>query len=133
MRLSRIRVMTQSSQRVSRCLTKSPGEAVNEAVKSKWWAAVNSMHLPSASGHGARTPHSRLSFGVVAIWLVGQLGRKVASLVVLGYLAVGIDIVCHSVRQSAGLWTRTKPARVPILGEGDQPSTGAVDHGSRLA
>jgi hypothetical protein len=32
-RLSRIRVMTQSSQRVSRCLTESPGEAVNEAVK----------------------------------------------------------------------------------------------------
>ncbi len=33
MRLSRIRVMTQSSQRVSRCLIESPGEAVNEAVK----------------------------------------------------------------------------------------------------
>jgi hypothetical protein len=33
-RLSRIRNLTQSSQRVSRCLTESPGEAVNEAVKS---------------------------------------------------------------------------------------------------
>jgi hypothetical protein len=33
-RLSRIRVLTQSSQRVSRCLSASPGEAVNEAVKS---------------------------------------------------------------------------------------------------
>jgi len=32
-RLSRIRVMTHSSQGVSRCLTASPGEAVNEAVK----------------------------------------------------------------------------------------------------
>jgi len=32
-RLPRIRVMTQSSQRVSGCLTESPGEAVNEAVK----------------------------------------------------------------------------------------------------
>jgi hypothetical protein len=34
-RLSRIRVMTQYSQRVSRCLNASPGEAVNEAVKRK--------------------------------------------------------------------------------------------------
>ena len=54
MRLSRIRVMTQSSQGVSQCLTESPGEAVNEAVKSEWWAAVNSIHLPSAPGLGAR-------------------------------------------------------------------------------
>ena len=34
-RLCRIREMTQSSLGVSRCLTESPGEAVNEAVKSE--------------------------------------------------------------------------------------------------
>jgi hypothetical protein len=42
-RLSRIRVMTQSSQRVSRCITESPGEAVNEAVMSFYPLGLGSL------------------------------------------------------------------------------------------
>jgi hypothetical protein len=57
--------MTRSSQRVSRCLTESPGEAVNEAVKWEQRAAVDSSHLPPQSlalsaaprlGRGAAEP-----------------------------------------------------------------------------
>ena len=57
-RLSCIRVMTQSSQRVSRCLTQSPGEAVDEAVKSE------GPVVPDGHGSTHVIPRSHPAHGV---------------------------------------------------------------------
>jgi hypothetical protein len=51
-RLSPIRSMTHSSHRVSRCVRESPGEAVNEAVKS-------SREFRQIVGRGFRFKHWR--------------------------------------------------------------------------
>ena len=60
-RLCRIREMTQSSLGVSRCLTESPGEAVNEAVKSEGAEALCNANRATVCGQQISLDHEPAS------------------------------------------------------------------------